>query len=236
MKQTSSTCVQYGCGIEAPSTWINFDASPNLWLERLPLLGRFYVGSKRIAGKNVRQRFPEHIKYGDIVAGLPLQPASCDAVFASHILEHLSLADFRTALVNTHQLLKSDGVFRLIVPDLKAEINKYLASSSQTASIDFIRSMGVGTEQRATGVKGLLKNTLGNSGHLWMWDYNALEIELEQAGFTNIRRAQFNDSAEKAFAAVEALSRFKDAVAIECCRPGTATAQNETESRVLQKI
>ena len=59
--------VQYGCGLSAPDDWINFDASPNLWLERLTLVGRLYSGKKRLNGKLVRKRFPERIMYGDIV-------------------------------------------------------------------------------------------------------------------------------------------------------------------------
>jgi hypothetical protein len=61
-----SQYVQYGCGLSSPDSWINFDASPNLWLERLPVLGRFYSGTKNLEGRIVRSRFPENIRYGDI--------------------------------------------------------------------------------------------------------------------------------------------------------------------------
>lgn len=218
MEVTDSLYVQYGCGLDAPTSWTNFDVSPNLWLERIPVIGTFYAGPKSLDGRRVRQRFPEHIKYGDIVAGLPLPQASCDGIYASHVLEHLALADFRMALVNTYSLLKPGATFRLVVPDLRAEIQYYLASSSQTASIDFIRSIGMGIESRAKGVKGLIQSFLGNSGHLWMWDYDSLEAELREVGFTDIRKAEFNDSADSAFADVEARPRFQDAVAIECRR------------------
>ncbi|MQP68452.1 hypothetical protein GE253_24335 [Niveispirillum sp. SYP-B3756] len=58
--------VQYGCGWTAPPGWHNFDASPTLRFERLPLVGRLY-------SKNGR-RFPDNVRYGDIVRGLPLAP------------------------------------------------------------------------------------------------------------------------------------------------------------------
>ena len=56
--------MQYGCGFNAPSGWKNFDVSPTLRFERLPLIGRLY-------SKN-QQRFPENVEYGDIVKGIPL--------------------------------------------------------------------------------------------------------------------------------------------------------------------
>ena len=79
---TDKLCVQYGCGWYAPEGWRNFDASPTLRFERIPLLGRLYT-------KNT-ERFPENVEYGDIVAGLPISDNSCQAVYCSHILEHLA--------------------------------------------------------------------------------------------------------------------------------------------------
>jgi hypothetical protein len=62
--------MQYGCGWSAPTAWENFDASPTLRFERIPVLGRLYT-------KNAR-RLPENIRYGDIVRGLPIPAKSCN--------------------------------------------------------------------------------------------------------------------------------------------------------------
>lgn len=78
--------VQYGCGWSAPRGWRNFDASPTLRFERLPLIGRLYTRNA--------SRFPENIEYGEIVKGLPVSSGSCNGVYCSHILEHLSLDDY----------------------------------------------------------------------------------------------------------------------------------------------
>ena len=81
--------IQYGCGLSAPENWVNFDSSPTLRLQKIPLIGG-------IATRKVR--FPDNIKYGDIVKGLPNIPYnSCDGVYCSHVLEHLSLEDMRIA-------------------------------------------------------------------------------------------------------------------------------------------
>ena len=214
-----SQYVQYGCGFSSPDSWINFDASPNLWLERLPVLGRFYAGTKSIEGKMVRSRFPENIRYGDIVKGLPIEPNYCSGVYASHVLEHLSLEDFVIALENTIKILKPSGVFRFIVPDLAIAAKNYLSSESETASIDFLKSTILGVECRPRGYQGLIRSFLANSNHLWMWDYKSLKHELQKVGFIQIRKANFNDSRDPAFADVEDQGRFIDAVAIECMKP-----------------
>ena len=34
--------IHYGCGLDAPKEWINFDASPTLRLQKTPLLGLLF--------------------------------------------------------------------------------------------------------------------------------------------------------------------------------------------------
>src|SRR5687767_11842143 len=95
--------VQYGCGMCCPESWVNFDASPTLRMQRIPVLGKLAPGP----------RFPKAVRYGDIVKGLPVADASCDGMYCQHVLEHLSLADCRAALRNTLRALKPGHIFRL---------------------------------------------------------------------------------------------------------------------------
>lgn len=113
--------VQYGCepGVSnVPQTWINFDAFPTLKLSRLPIVGKLIIRGKIT--------FTEHDKYGDIVTGLPIPDGSCSGIFASHVLEHLSSDDFRTAIKNTYDLLAAQGIFRLLVSDLEIIAKNYV--------------------------------------------------------------------------------------------------------------
>lgn len=204
--------VQYGCGYSAPTKWRNFDASPTLRFERLRLVGVLYT-------KNA-SRFPKNVEYGDIIKGLPLSPESCNGVYCSHILEHLSLDDFRTALHNTKRILRPSGIFRLVLPDLEHSIKQYLGSSSSDAAHEFLRETCLGHEKRARGIRGFVASWLGNSQHLWMWDYKAIEPELEKAGFTEIRKASFGDSSDPMFQEVEDKGRWDNCLGVECKKPG----------------
>lgn len=200
--------VQYGCGLCAPDNWTNFDASPTLRLERVPVLGKFRPGGG--------PRFPTNVNYGDIVKGLPLAPRSCRAIYCSHVLEHLSLSDFRVALRNTRQLLVDKGIFRLVVPDLRVTAERFVADPGERAAMDFMTETTLGVTERRKNILGFVRAWLGNSQHLWMWDFPSLRSELDSAGFRNIRRAQYGDSEDKMFATVEEQPRWTDAVGIQC--------------------
>ncbi len=209
MKQSDhNQFVQYGCGWSAPKTWTNFDASPTLRFERLPLIGRLYT-------KNAA-RFPDNVNYGDIVRGLPISADSCRAVYCSHVLEHLSLYEFRIALKNTYKVLMKRGTFRLVLPDLEYLIEEYIHNSSPEAAIKFMQNTSLGKEVRNRKLKPFIHEWLGNAQHLWMWDYRSLEDELKKAGFNNIRRAQFGDSSNPAFQDVEDKDRWDNCLGVEC--------------------
>jgi hypothetical protein len=214
MTKTNMLYVQYGCGESSPVGWLNFDASPTLRVQKIPIIGNF-VRRKKIS-------FPSSVRYGDIRKGLPISDGACAGVYASHVLEHLSLNDFHLALKETFRIIDSGVIFRLIVPDLVYHCNKFLENSSRgnhDACSEFMRETHLGYETRASGLLGSWIASLQNSRHMWMWDYGGLYAALSQYGFVDIRRADFGDCEDMMFNAVERSSRFINACAIECKKP-----------------
>jgi SAM-dependent methyltransferase len=207
--------VQYGCGKSAPEDWINFDVSPTLRLQKLPLFGT-------LLRKRLNTQFPENARYGDIIQGLPkVKPETCSGIYCSHVLEHLSLKDFRKALRNTRDLLKPGGIFRCVVPDLEYYIRMYIddrEAKNPQASFDFIRGIHMGAEDRPKNLKSFITSFWGNSMHQWMWDRYSLKTELELAGFSVVRECSFNDSVDEMFLKVESEGRFRNAVAFEAVK------------------
>ena len=205
--------VHYGCGFCAPKEWTNFDASPTLRWERLPIVGKLYT-------KNP-QRFPAGVLYGDIVKGLPVAPASCKGIYASHILEHLTLDDFNSALKNTKALLQDNGIFRMVVPDLEWAARQYilrLDRQDSDANSFFLDQTNLGTRKRSHGMRDLIFTALQTSAHRWMWDSIALTRALEDHGFRSVRRCFFGDCEDHMFKKVEEEGRFQCAVAMEARR------------------
>jgi SAM-dependent methyltransferase len=212
--------VQYGCGHSAPEGWTNFDSSPTLRIERLPLIGR-------LVRKN-ESRFPDNVRVADIVRGLPVADGSADGVYASHVLEHLTRSDFETALQNTFRMLKPQGLFRLIVPDLEARARLYvnkLDAGAKDANDWFMLATYLGLSSQPSSLMAKAGRLLGGSLHLWMWDFPSMEAQLRRAGFINIRRCSLGDSKDPMFVRVEEPSRFLDAsdniveLAVEASKP-----------------
>jgi ubiquinone/menaquinone biosynthesis C-methylase UbiE len=204
--------VQYGCGLCAPTSWKNYDASPTLLLQKVPLIS--LIASKKV-------KFPSNVIYGDIVRGLPgIKANSCDAVFCSHTLEHLSLIDFYKALNNTYRILKPGSIFRCILPDLEFAAKNYIQEIGikSEASIKFMKATMLGVEYRSNSIIDMLISLFGNSSHLWMWDQFSLEKSLRDVGFSKVRKCVFQDSTEKAFLDVEDEGRYWGAIAFEAIK------------------
>ena len=113
-------------------------------------------------------------------------------------------------------MLIQGGVFRLVLPDLEACIKEYVNDTAPVAAITFMRKTSLGKEVRNRGIKAFFREWLGNSQHLWMWDYKSIKIELKSAGFVNIRRAQFGDASDDMFKEVEDKGRWDDCLGVEC--------------------
>jgi SAM-dependent methyltransferase len=201
--------INFGCGLSAYPDWVNYDASPTLRLQRMP-------GISLISKRLFKPIFPTIVNYGDIVKGLPEKDASCDYIYCSHVLEHLSLIDLRKALIEVRRILRPGGYFRGVLPDLHFSINQYLNDSDTNACSNFLTSTGLGVQRRAEDLNDFIRTALGNSRHLWMWDYKGLEVELLKTGFSKVRRASFNDSIQLEFSKIEDLDRWKNCLGFEC--------------------
>ena len=211
--------VQYGCGLSAPDGWLNFDVSPRLRAERVPVL----APCLRVAGKVL---YPMNVRYGDIVAGLPLEDASVCGAYASHVLEHMDRQSIEVALRNTFRMLRPQGTFRLVVPDLIWRASELLRGASvgePDAADRFMCSSYLGEREPNKTLVARLRSVLGNSAHRWMYDYAGMARLLEQAGFVSIRRCRFGDADDAMFDLVEDEGRFYESgheeLAIEAKRP-----------------
>jgi SAM-dependent methyltransferase len=204
--------VQYGCGLSAPESWVNYDSSMTLKLQKLPILGS-------LVPSGPFGRFPENIQIGDIVKGLPEKPSTVDLVYCSHVLEHLTFHEFQQALHNTYHMLKAGGIFRFVLPDLEAKAKAYIDSRDADAIHRFMQDTYLGKASKDRSLKGFVRDYFRNDQHMWMWDFKSMKKALEAAGFTNIRRAHYGDSKYREFGEVEEESRWKNELGIECQKP-----------------
>lgn len=209
----SDSYVQFGCGMCAPASWRNFDAGPAFWLQkRLPLL-------KPALAKRGFPDYPSNIEYGDVIKGLPVAANTAEAVYCSHVLEHLTFDEFRTTLRNVYAYLKPGGVFRFVLPDLAYLIQEYSQSSDPEAASVFMRESYLGIKDQGGLVQKISRSLFGRSAHLWMWDEKNMAPELAAVGFVNIRRAKLGDNPDPLFRDVEDLGRWENCLGMECAKP-----------------
>ncbi|MFT6127430.1 MAG: putative SAM-dependent methyltransferase [Flavobacteriaceae bacterium] len=66
------------------------------------------------------------VKKVNILAGLPFEDSSFEFVYCSHFLEHLSLSQVKILIGEVLRVLKPNGIFRVVVPDLENICREYL--------------------------------------------------------------------------------------------------------------
>lgn len=69
----------------------------------------------------------------DVRRGLPFESGTFDAVYASHVLEHLEIGDGRRFVREIFRILRPEGIVRIVVPDLEGIARAYLASLEDVA-------------------------------------------------------------------------------------------------------
>jgi len=196
-----------GCGLTITKSGINIDSSLSLTLSRIPIINKLI--------KNL-PCFPKEVNYGDIVKGLKYDNNSFDVIYCSHMLEHLTRDDFIIALYEIKRLLKSNGAFRFVIPDIKFILNKYTDSENIS---DFLNESGLGYMQSKVGFINSVKYLLTNSKHEWLWSYTELESILLEMGFTRVRRAYYGDSKFMSeLADIEIYDRWLNSLGIECVK------------------
>jgi len=151
---------------------------------------------------------------GDIVLNfqsfetLPLQENSVICVYGSHVFEHISIFKSQIVFNEIYRVLKKNGIFRLVLPDVEKSIKEFLNRNDEYKL--FQRR-----KERAKARYGLdytlfqclKEDFLSPSGqkHLFgehtlahqnAWDYESIIKDLHVAGFQieNIKKMDFKIS------------------------------------------
>lgn len=185
--------VNLGCGLNAPDEWVNIDRSLGLTLDRLPAVkqGLLRLGVLRDAHM---ARWPPNVRRHDVRKGLPFADSSVDAVYSSHMLEHMYRSEAQAVLVECHRVLPPRGVLRLALPDGEAWARGLLAGESVDASSAgdlFNRRLGAHPVSRPRGSERV-RRLLGTGGvHLWQPTFDLVATMLSDTGFGEVERRSF---------------------------------------------
>lgn len=132
------TRIHAGCGQTPTDGWRNFDNSLSLRLAKIPFLPELLYKARILEAAQYQfMRFARsnRIEYGDVTKGLPLSNGSVDVVYSCHMFEHLDTEEASVFLQEARRVLRSGGIIRLAVPDLRKPVQQYIESEDADAFI-----------------------------------------------------------------------------------------------------
>jgi hypothetical protein len=191
--------VNVGSGPRILDDWVNYDSSIHLILSKYHLLKKILYAFKLIPKQVFETSWPyKQIKRIDLRKGLPLVDDTVDFLYCSHFLEHLSRGDGFTFLKECHRVIKQAGWIRLVCPDLRIIVGKYLEadinyvlfedSDKANLSHAFIQSLCLSDNRPL-----LEKLFFPGSLHRCMYDFDSIAYLLDKSGFNTIKRRSYKE-------------------------------------------
>lgn len=158
--------------------WLNTDVTPHLRIARVPGL----AWGLYLAGKMTAERYQEHrngifrqVKHLNVGKPWPYATRQFEAIFSSHMLEHLTLRAARNCLAESHRCLQEGGIMRIAVPDLDKLVSAFAPGHSFDWASQFFEANEVSEKNM----------------HHFMYNFDSLSALLKSAGFAKVHRREY---------------------------------------------
>lgn len=204
-----------GCGTKTSPKVTNIDWSIYLSIKQnwfLRNLSPFFLNKER---QEKLLKLDKNVLVHDIRNGLPFEDNSIDAVYHSHVFEHIDRSIAPSFSKEILRVLKPGGIHRIVVPDMeylgKAYVN-HLTQIEENPSLlgnhedyisqiieQMVRKEAYGTSRQPLLRKWVENVILGDARkrgetHQWMYDTFTLSFLLTQVGFKEIRKVSYLES------------------------------------------
>ena len=177
--------INVGCGTNPTPGWLNLDNSSSVLVAQVPALMNVLGATGLLSG--FRLTFAKAAQAGGIrwanAKRLPVADASAEALYSSHMVEHLDPADMRLFLAEVQRVLVSGGILRLGVPDLAILVRNSLSNHDADR---FVADTLMAREPSRSLRDRLIAIVMGHRGHAWMYDGPSLIHLLEAEGFRDV--------------------------------------------------
>lgn len=208
-----------GCGQRPTPDWTNYDNSPSVWLARWPVLPLLLYRLKLIddhALEFVGFCRRNAIRHADAARRIPHDTASVDAIYTSHMVEHLDRLEARSFLAECRRVLRPGGVLRVAVPDLRNAAWRYLRLSDGDG---FLRHLQFDLD-KPRGLSGRLRRFMtGGRGHHWMYDSDTLPALIAEAHFADVALVPPGTTRIADPGQLDLFEREGDSLCVEAVRP-----------------
>jgi len=187
IKKDISLKINIGCGNTPTKGWRNYD---NSWSVRLAkkkvltyILWKFWFLSEA-QDKFISFAENANIMWADGIKRIPENDSSVDVIYSCHMVEHLEKPDVASFFKEARRILKSGGIIRLAVPNIKYQVDNYLKDGDADKFIENIHLTRKKPNTIITKIKYLI---IGDRNHQWMYDGKSLCNLLSSAGFEEPR-------------------------------------------------
>jgi SAM-dependent methyltransferase len=213
-----------GCGPNAPANWLNVDGSWNAWFSNHRKLRKVLRTVGVISSSNAAEWKVRPLVH-DLTKPLPFADGTIAVIYGAHVLEHLYFVDAQRLLGECRRVLRSGGVIRMVVPDVRSMVATYLknkngGSPSLTEKIAAANRLNESLGFRSPAPPGgnfffkfysLWKDF---HHHKWMYDSDSLIHQMQNAGFYGVSEKQYLQSEISGIEEVEDAGRVLDGVGI----------------------
>lgn len=136
--------------------------------------------------------------YLDATSPWPLEDKSVSFLYSDNVIEHISLNAGRALFAEAHRCLQPGGVMRLVTPDLRAHVDKYLSGTAPAGnpSARTYEEMGLTVEHPLDWVRIPIASFGHHEGYVY--DFATLAAELERAGFHSVVTCELGQSSHPA--------------------------------------
>ena len=169
------------------------------------------------------QRFPGWLNadidgavYLDLGRPFPLPDRSVAFVYHEHVIEHLPLDVTKRMLDECFRVMRPDGRMRISCPDFEMLARNYLQSPQYYFETPIYQEKGYAPYRTALQ---RLCHVVYDFGHHWMWDFESLSLALTTAGFVDIVRVEFGESAHAPLRGLDRERRRSQSMYVEARRP-----------------
>jgi len=203
--------VNLGCGPIGREDWINVDWGILAFLHKNSLLEKMFL-KLRILPARYNVKWPKNLKLHNLKKRLPFNTNDVDYVYISHVLEHFKKFEAENIIKECFRILKEGGCIRIVVPDLKTLLEKYVQgdrgyfkkidkltrddNKKDNLEKDFLLAdilmdnfYPYFYREKFKGLKKILIPFI--RPHCWMYDYESIKYLLERIGFRKIEQKSF---------------------------------------------
>ncbi len=199
-----------GCGTKISNSKdiVNIDWSILLRIKKNFFLSKLLVLILNKERKKKLKNIPRNILVHNLKKGIPFKDNSIDAVYSSHVLEHIDRESAPKFLNEILRVLKPNAINRIVVPDLYFLCSKYIEnykkcgnenqhSKNHEQFISSIIEQSVRKESNGTSKQKILIRKIENlflgdarkrgETHQWMYDSVNLRQLLIEVGFKEVK-------------------------------------------------